>query len=144
VQLPLLVLHAAHGVPLAPRDEVLSFEEIARVARVAASLGMTRLRLTGGEPLVRRDLPTLISLLHAIPDVRDIALTTNAALLSEQARALKEAGLNRVNISLDTLRPARAAQIARRDFHAQVLAGIQSAIEHGLAPLKLNAVVWAA
>lgn len=131
----------AHGVELAPREEVLSFEEIARVAAVAARLGLSRIRLTGGEPTVRRDLPLLVSMLRAIPAVRDIAMTTNAARLGELARPLKAAGLDRVNISLDTLKSERAQTLTRRDFHAQVLAGIDAAIEAGLAPLKLNAVV---
>jgi len=131
----------AHGVELLPREEFLSFEEIARVASVASRLGLSRIRLTGGEPTVRRDLPLLISMLRALPDVRDIAMTTNAARLVELARPLKEAGLNRVNISLDTLKSERARSLTRRDFHAQVLEGIDAAIAANLTPLKLNAVV---
>ena len=131
----------AHGVELAPREEILTFEEIARVATIAARLGLCRIRLTGGEPTVRRDLPQLVSMLRAIPQVRDIAMTTNAARLPELARPLKAAGLDRVNISLDTLKSERARLLTRRDFHAQVLAGIDAAIEAGLTPLKLNAVV---
>jgi cyclic pyranopterin phosphate synthase len=128
------------GVELSPRADILSFEEVARVAGVAARLGMAKVRLTGGEPLVRRDLHRLVSLLRSASEIQEIALTTNAALLADQASALKEAGLDRVNISLDTLRPERAKRLARRDFHAQVLAGIDAAARHELRP-KLNAVV---
>ncbi len=131
----------AHGVTLAPGEEILSFEEIARVASVAARLGLSRIRLTGGEPTVRRDLPLLVSMLRDLPAVRDIAMTTNAARLAELARPLKAAGLSRVNISLDTLKSERAQALTRRGFHTQVLAGIDAALEAGLAPLKLNAVV---
>lgn len=131
----------AHGVELAPREEILTFEEITQVAAVAASLGLSHIRLTGGEPTVRRDLPLLVSMLRATPGVRDIAMTTNAARLCEVALPLRQAGLDRVNISLDTLRPERAAALTRRGLHAQVLAGIDAAIEAGLSPLKLNAVV---
>ncbi|MBX5495979.1 MAG: radical SAM protein, partial [Bryobacteraceae bacterium] len=103
------------GVEYIPRAGILSFEEIERVARVAAGLGVSKLRITGGEPLLRKDLPVLIEKLAAIPGIRDIALTTNAVLLSEQAEALYAAGLRRLNIHLDTLDPERFRQITRRD-----------------------------
>lgn len=131
----------AHGIELAPRDEVLSFEEIARVVHVGSALGLSKIRLTGGEPTVRRDLPQLVAMLRAIPGIDEIAMTTNAARLDELAQPLKDAGLDRVNISLDTLQSDRAAQLSRRDFHGKVLCGIDAAIEAGLTPLKFNAVV---
>lgn len=130
----------ADGVELSPRDELLSFEEIARVARVAGELGLTKIRLTGGEPTVRRDLPRLVSMLRAIPQIREIAMTTNAAALRVLAPALRAAGLDRLNISLDTLQRERAAKLARRDMLPQVLDGIEAAREAGF-PLKFNAVV---
>ncbi len=129
----------AHGVELASRSEILTFEEIARIVRVGAQLGLRDIRLTGGEPTVRRDLPRLIALLREIPQIRDIAMTTNAALLSDLAAPLKNAGLNRLNISLDTLQRERAHKLARRDLLPQVLAGINAA--QIFAPLKFNAVV---
>ena len=128
------------GVALSPRDHLLSFEEIARVATVGARLGLTKVRLTGGEPTVRRDLPQLVSMLRAIPQIREIAMTTNAARLGELARPLKEAGMNRVNISLDTLQPERMKTLSRRDLYVAVMDGIQAAHVQGLAP-KFNAVV---
>lgn len=130
-----------HGIALSPRDEVLSFEEIARVVRVGSTLGLSKIRLTGGEPTVRRDLPQLVAMLRAVEGIDEIAMTTNAARLDELAAPLKAAGLNRVNISLDTLRPDRAQTLSRRDFFAKVLCGIDAALDAGLTPLKFNAVV---
>ncbi len=131
----------ADGVHLIPREEILTFEEIARVARVGAGLGLTKIRLTGGEPTVRRDLPRLVQMLAAIEGIREVSLTTNAARLRELAAPLKAAGLTRVNISLDTLRRDRMKEIARRDFYDEVMAGINAAIENQLTPLKFNAVI---
>ncbi|MDF2439912.1 MAG: 3,8-cyclase [Abditibacteriota bacterium] len=131
----------AHGIELTPRDEVLSFEEIARIVRVGSTLGLTKVRLTGGEPTVRRDLPQLVAMLRATPGIAEIAMTTNAARLDELAQPLKDAGLNRVNISLDTLQSERAARLSRRDTLTKVLCGIDAAIAAGLTPLKFNAVV---
>lgn len=131
----------AEGIALSPREHLLSFEEIARVARVASTLGLKKIRLTGGEPTVRRDLPQLIAMLRAISGVAEIAMTTNGARLEEMAHPLKDAGLDRVNISLDTLQPERARELTRRDTHDDVLRGIDAAVEAGLTPLKLNAVV---
>jgi cyclic pyranopterin phosphate synthase len=122
------------------RNEILSFEEIERFVRVAVRLGITKLRVTGGEPLVRRDLPVLIRKLVAIPGIRDLALTTNAVLLEEMAQPLYEAGLRRINIHLDTLDPERFKQITRRDDLARVLAGIDACLRLGYGPVKLNAV----
>jgi cyclic pyranopterin phosphate synthase len=114
-------------VRYAPRHEILSFEEIERFVHVAASLGITKLRLTGGEPLVRKDLPLLISKLSAIPGIRDIALTTNAVLLARHAQALYDAGLRRLNIHLDTLDRERFHKITRRDDFCKVMEGIETA-----------------
>lgn len=123
-----------------PRERILSFEEIARIARVAAGMGVQKLRITGGEPLVRRDLPRLVARLAAIPGIRDLAMTTNATLLADHAGALARAGLMRVNVSLDSLNPLRFRQITGGDLN-RVLAGIAAARAAGLAPLKLNCVL---
>src|SRR5437016_4785187 len=98
-----------------PRDELLTFEEITRFVRVAATLGIDKVRLTGGEPLMRRELPRLVQMLHRVPGIRDLGLTTNGLLLAAQAQALFDAGMRRINISLDTLDPERFRQVARRD-----------------------------
>ncbi|GIW86261.1 MAG: GTP 3',8-cyclase [Isosphaeraceae bacterium] len=123
-----------------PRAEVLRFEEIARVVRAAVPLGIDKLRLTGGEPLVRRDLPRLITLLAEIDGIRDIALTTNGILLAPMARQLWDAGLRRINVSLDTLDPTRFEQLTRRSGFEQVIEGIHAAREAGFHPVKINAV----
>jgi cyclic pyranopterin phosphate synthase len=128
------------NVRFKPRSELLTFEEIERFVRVAASLGVCKLRLTGGEPLVRHDLPRLIARLAEIPGIEDIALTTNGLLLAEQAQALRDAGLNRLNISLDTLNPETFQKISRRDGFEKVLAGIFAAQGVGFDKIKLNAV----
>lgn len=123
-----------------PKDSILSFEEIARLAAIFARLGVDRLRLTGGEPLMRRDLPTLVKLLRMEARPRDLALTTNGLLLREEAAGLRAAGLERVTVSLDTLRPERARAFARTTRHGDILDGIRAAADQGLR-LKLNAVV---
>jgi len=123
-----------------PREEILSFEEIERFTRVAVSLGVTKLRITGGEPLVRKDLPVLIRKLAGIPGVQDIALTTNGVLLARHAEALYDAGLRRLNIHLDTLDRERFLRITRRDDLDKVLEGIAVARRLGFGPLKINAV----
>ncbi len=128
------------GGHYSPKAEILSFEEIVRFAAVAARLGVNKIRVTGGEPLLRKDLAKLVALLHAIPGIEDIALTTNAVLLADQAQALYDAGLRRLNIHLDTLDRARFAQITRRDDLPRVLAGIDQALAAGFGPLKINAV----
>jgi cyclic pyranopterin phosphate synthase len=121
------------------RSEILSFEEIERFARIAAGLGVNKLRVTGGEPLVRRDLPVLIRSLASIPGIRDLALTTNGVLLPDLAAPLYDAGLRRLNVHLDTLDRARFEQITRRDDLPKVLAGLTRAKELGFR-IKLNAV----
>ena len=123
-----------------PRAEILTFEEIERFARVAASLGVNKLRITGGEPLVRAELPKLIQQLVAIPGIDDIAMTTNGILLNEQAQALKAAGLNRLNISLDGLKEETFRRITRREGLQRVLDGIFAAREAGFERIRLNAV----
>jgi GTP 3',8-cyclase len=127
------------NVQYASRREILSFEEIEHFARVAASLGVTKLRLTGGEPLVRKDLPVLVRKLAAIPGIRDLALTTNGVLLAQQAEALYEAGLRRLNVHLDTLDRERFLRITRRNELDKVLEGIEVAQRIGFG-LKINAV----
>ena len=128
------------GVEFVPRAEILSFEEIERVARIAVGLGVRKLRVTGGEPLVRKGLHVLIRKLVEMPGVEDVALTTNGVLLAEQAEALFDAGLRRLNIHLDTLDRARFEQITRRDELGRVLAGIDAAQRLGFGPIKINAV----
>ena len=124
-----------------PREDVLGFEEISRLADLFAEAGVDRIRLTGGEPLVRRDLPTLVRLLAAKPWLSDLALTTNGLLLADAARDLKRAGLHRVTVSLDTLRRDRFLRLTRRDGLAQVLSGIEEARRAGFETLKLDVVV---
>ena len=130
------------GLPWLRREMILSYEEIASVVATMAPLGLRRLRITGGEPLVRRDLPALVRLLRDIPGIDDIALSTNAVLLQEQAEPLRQAGVDRLNISLDSLRPDRIDAIARRPGSAAaILRGIEAAERAGFAPLKINCVV---
>jgi cyclic pyranopterin phosphate synthase len=131
----------AEGIKLAPKSELLTFEEIARVVGVGAGLGLAKVRLTGGEPTVRHELPVLVRMLADIAGVRELSMTTNGARLDELAGPLKAAGLGRVNVSLDTLRRERAAELARRDVLPAVLRGIDAAVAAGLTPVKLNAVV---
>lgn len=128
------------GIEIAPREELLSFEEIARVAQVGATLGLRKIRLTGGEPTVRRDLPDLIEMLRAIPGIGEIAMTTNAARLKELAAPLQNAGMTRLNISLDTLDREKSRELARRDVFGAVQNGIEAALEIGF-PIKFNAVI---
>jgi cyclic pyranopterin phosphate synthase len=124
-----------------PRSELLTFEELSRLVKVFCSLGVDRVRLTGGEPLLRHELPELVRRLAAEPGLKDLALTTNGVLLAEMARPLREAGLTRVTVSLDTLQPERFRALTRRDEHARVLAGISAVKEAGWSGLKLDAVV---
>lgn len=128
------------GVKFQPRDEILSFEEIERFVRIAVTLGVRKLRITGGEPLVRKDLAKLIAKLSAIEGIEDLALTTNGVLLAEHARDLYDAGLRRINVHLDTLDRERFKQITRRDDLAKVLEGIDVAQAMGYGPVKINAV----
>ncbi|MBV8532070.1 MAG: GTP 3',8-cyclase MoaA, partial [Candidatus Eremiobacteraeota bacterium] len=129
------------GLPWLRREEILSYEEIAAVVLAAARVGVRAIRLTGGEPLVRRDVHRLVAAIAAIPGIDDISLSTNGLLLEEQLAQLVAAGLRRVNFSLDTLRADRFEAIARRPGLDVVLRGIKAAAAAGLTPLKLNCVV---
>jgi GTP 3',8-cyclase len=124
-----------------PREDLLTFEEICELTDVFSDLGVDKVRLTGGEPLLRKDLPTLVSMLADCPRIHDLAMTTNGVLLAEQAQALYGAGLHRVTVSLDTLRPERFKRLTRRDSHHKVLHGIQAVRQVGFTGLKLDSVV---
>jgi cyclic pyranopterin phosphate synthase len=124
-----------------PREEILHFEEIASLVDVFMELGVDKVRLTGGEPLLRRHLHQLVRLLAARPRLRDLALTTNGVLLAEQAEALRAAGLHRVTVSLDTLRPDRFVALTRRSTHSQVLEGLAAVRMAGLTDTKIDTVV---
>jgi cyclic pyranopterin phosphate synthase len=124
-----------------PRDRILSYEEILRLVRVAVGRGVRKVRITGGEPLVRRDLPVLIALLSAEPGIEDLSLTTNALRLAETAEELVAAGLRRVNVSLDTLQRERFVALTRRDGMQRVLRGLDAAAAAGLTPIKINTLL---
>ncbi len=130
----------ADNVEFMDRSELLTFEETERFVRVAAGLGINKLRLTGGEPLVRRDLAELVRRLSEIDGIRDIGLTTNGILLADQADELHAAGLSRINISLDALDPVRFKEVTRREGYEKVLEGIEAARTTGFDPIKINAV----
>jgi cyclic pyranopterin phosphate synthase len=130
------------GLDWLPRADLLSYEEIAEIVRVMAAMGLRRLRLTGGEPLVRRDVPQLVRLLARIPGIDDIALSTNAVLLEGQAEDLRAAGVSRVNISLDSLQPDRVDALSRRPgSHAAIFRGLAAAERARFDPIKINAVI---
>src|SRR5579872_2735522 len=124
------------GVEFVDRSQILDFEEIERFVRIAVTLGITKLRVTGGEPLVRRDLPVLIDRLSRIPGIRDMALTTNGVLLPELAEPLYAAGLRRLNVHIDTLDRERFLRITRRDDLPKVLAGLETAKRLGYSRIK--------
>jgi cyclic pyranopterin phosphate synthase len=131
----------AEGLPWLPKPEILSFEEIHRLVRVMAAMGVSDVRLTGGEPLVRRDLPKLVRMLAGTAGVDDLSLTTNGVLLDRLAAPLVAAGLRRINVSLDSLSHTRFAEITRRDALDRVLAGLAAAERHPeLRPIKINCV----
>ncbi|MEX0700959.1 MAG: GTP 3',8-cyclase MoaA [Planctomycetales bacterium] len=130
----------AEDVQFMDRAELLTFEEIERFVRVAVGLGVTKIRLTGGEPLVRRDLDVLVRMIADIEGIRDIGLTTNGILLADQAQPLYDAGLRRINVSLDALTPEKFKRITRREGFEKVIAGIQAAQAAGFDPVKVNAV----
>ena len=130
------------GLPWLRRDEILSYEEIAQVVRVMAGVGLRKVRITGGEPLVRRDLPALVRMIRAVPEIEDVSLSTNAVLLEEYADELRAAGVDRVNVSLDSLRPERIDAISRREGSAEaIFRGLAAAERAGFAPIKVNCVV---
>ncbi len=131
----------AEGLPWLPRDEILTYEELARIVRIAALMGVDQIRLTGGEPLVRRDVPEFIRMLTAIPDLRSISLTTNGTRLPQLAGPLAAAGLTRINVSLDSLVPHKFFQITRRNALEAVLAGLAALEAYpSIHPIKINAV----
>lgn len=130
----------AEDVVFMQKSELLTFEEIERFVRVAVTLGIEKLRLTGGEPLVRRELSSLVAKLVAIPGIKDVGLTTNGLLLADQAQALYDAGLRRINVSLDALTPEKFKTFTRRDGFERVIEGIKAAQRAGFDPVKVNAV----
>src|ERR671928_423264 len=132
-----------HGSPeeTAPKAQLLTYEEVEAAVRVFASLGVEKVRLTGGEPMLRRDIETLVAKLARVPGLKDLALTTNGFNLSERAAGLKAAGLSRVTVSLDSLKRAAFHEITGVDMLARVLEGIRAAQRVGLTPVKVNAVV---
>ncbi len=130
----------AENVTFMDRRDLLTFEELERFARIAVTLGITKLRLTGGEPLVRRNLDELVRRLAAVPGIQDVGLTTNGLLLADQAEALFAAGLRRINVSLDALDPVRFKEFTRRDGYEKVIEGIHAAKRAGFDPIKINAV----
>ncbi|MBI5245346.1 MAG: radical SAM protein [Elusimicrobia bacterium] len=127
--------------PPAPQEALLSFEEIAAFAACAAELGIRKIRLTGGEPLLRREIPVLVSMLSSIPKIADLSMTTNGLLLPRFAAELKAAGLRRVNVSLDTVDPERFRDLTRGGDVREVFFGIEAALAAGLTPVKINCVV---
>jgi len=130
------------GLPWLKREQILRYEEIAQIVRVMADVGLRKVRLTGGEPLVRRDLSALVRMIRAVPGIQDIALSTNAVLLEEQAEELRDAGVDRVNVSLDSLRADRIDAISRRAGSAEaIFRGLDAAERVGFGPIKVNCVV---
>lgn len=129
------------GIPLLRHKNILSFEEIESFVKVAVANGITKVRITGGEPLVRNDIVRLVEMMGNIPGIVDLSMTTNGILLEKYANALKKAGLMRINISLDTLNPQRFSEITRLGNLQDVLCGISAAQKAGLKPIKLNCVV---
>jgi GTP 3',8-cyclase len=129
------------GIRLLDHSDILSFEEITDFTRMAVSNGITKVRLTGGEPLVRKNIIELVAMLAAIDGLEDLSMTTNGILLSEHAVDLKKAGLNRINISLDTVNPEQYCQITRNGELTKVLEGIDAARDAGLEPIKINCVL---
>lgn len=130
----------ADNVEFMPKEHLLSFEEIEHFIKVVVQRGVKKIRLTGGEPLVRRDLHKLVSQIALIPEIEDIGLTTNGILLAEQAQALFDAGLRRINISLDALDPVKFKEVTRREGYEKVIEGIEAAQRVGFKPVKVNAV----
>jgi GTP 3',8-cyclase len=129
------------GLQWLPKQEILSYEEIAAVVRQLAPLGLRRLRITGGEPTIRPNLEALVAMLRAVPEIEDIALSTNGVRLPEMAAGLRTAGLDRINMSADSLRPDRIAAIARRTLGFEPVAAAGAAEAAGIGPIKINVVV---
>jgi cyclic pyranopterin phosphate synthase len=130
----------AEGIRLLRHEDILSFDEITEVARIAVDMGVRKIRLTGGEPLVRRGIVDLVRMIASIPGIDDLSMTTNGILLDTFAIPLKEAGLQRINVSLDTLDPVKYRNITRGGVLEQVLSGLETAKEAGLVPVKINCV----
>ena len=128
------------GMVFQPKEEILTFEEITRVIRIVSTLGVSKIRLTGGEPTVRKDLPLLISMISEIPGIKDMAMTTNGFFLKKMSRALREAGLPRINVSLDTLDEEKFKQMTRRDVLHKVIEGLEEATRYFQLPIKINVV----
>lgn len=130
------------GLPWLQREQLLTYEEIEQIVRTMAPMGLERVRITGGEPLVRRDVPELVRLLAAVPGIRDLSLSTNAVLLAEEAEALRAAGVDRLNVSLDSLKPDRVDEIARRPgSYPKIMEGLDAAERVGFTPIKINVVL---
>ena len=129
------------GIPLKPVSEILAYDELVRTVRVAVALGVRKVRITGGEPLVRRGIVPFVGRVARVRGVLDLGMTTNGTTLAEMAAPLREAGLSRVNVSLDTIRRDRYAEITRRDALPRVLSGIEAAVRAGLSPVKINVVL---
>src|SRR5689334_11632077 len=131
----------AEGLPWLKKAEILTYEEITRISRIAVNIGIEQIRLTGGEPLVRRDVPELVHQLRQIEGLHSLSLTTNGILLNQQAKALAEAGLTRINVSLDSLDHEKFAQLTRRDQLERVLQGLEELEKYpSIHPIKVNAV----
>ncbi len=130
----------AEGITWQAHENILHYEEIAQVVRLAAEHGVSEIRLTGGEPLIRKNLPELVQMIASIPGISDISLTTNGLLLEEQAERLAKAGLTRINVSLDTFSPEKFARITRGGSFERVWRGLEAAEAYGLSPIKLNVV----
>ncbi len=131
-----------HGLPWLQRDKLLHYEEIRDIVATMAPMGLRRVRITGGEPLVRKDVSTLVSMISAVPGIDDLSLSTNAVLLQEMAGELRDAGIQRINVSLDSLRPDRVDAIARRPgSFGRIMAGLAAAESVGFSPIKINVVV---
>lgn len=130
------------GLPWLRKDQLLSYEEIHAIVKLMAPMGLRRIRITGGEPLVRKDLPTLVEMIASVPGIEDLAISTNGVLLEDLAKPLRDAGATRVNISLDSFRKERVDALARRPgTFERVLAGMQAAEDAGLEPIKINTVL---
>jgi cyclic pyranopterin phosphate synthase len=129
------------GMQWMRRDLLLTYEEIARLVCIFGSLGVSHIRLTGGEPLMRHDLWRLVKMIRRVPEIQDVALTTNGFFLKEQARELMEAGLSRINVSIDSLNPQVLAELTRRDYFEEIWQGIEEVERLGLTPIKLNIVL---
>ncbi len=130
-----------NGMTWMKKHELLSYEEIEQLVRIFSKLGIRKIRLTGGEPLMRKDLHLLVKMISSIADIEDLALTTNAYFLTEQADALVKAGLHRINISLDSLDPVKFSKITRRNYYDKVWEGIETVDALGIGPIKINAVL---